>query len=49
MQSDINDGRAVLALFDRGDNIAKNNVEILINGLYLAYKSQGDSIYTAKP
>ena len=49
MQNDINDGRAVLALFDRGDNVAKNNLDILINGLYLAYKSQGDSIYTANP
>jgi len=48
MQADINQGRAVLALFDHGDNVAKD-VPALTAGLYLAHKSSGDSIYTAHP
>jgi len=48
MQADINHGRAVLALFDHGDNVA-SDVPALTEGLYLAHKSAGDSIYTAKP
>lgn len=48
MQNDINTGRAVLALFDNGDNVA-NDVDVLTNGLYLAQKSERDAIYTAKP
>jgi hypothetical protein len=48
MQADINQGKAVLALFDHGDNAA-NDVPALTAGLYLAHKSSGDSIYTARP
>jgi len=48
MQSDINQGKAVLAIFGHGDNIS-NDVPALTSGLYLAHKSSGDSIYTAHP
>jgi 4-amino-4-deoxy-L-arabinose transferase-like glycosyltransferase len=48
MQADINQGKAVLALFDHGDNVSKD-VPALTAGLYLAHKSAGDSIYTAQP
>ena len=48
MQANINSGKAVLALFDGGDNVA-GDVPALTAGLYLAHKSAGDSIYTAKP
>jgi len=48
MQNEIDDGRAVLALFDDGDNVAKD-VDAIIKGLHLAHKSQGDSIYTSNP
>jgi hypothetical protein len=45
LQKDINSGNAVLAVFDHGDNIPQN-VPTLIAGLHLAFKAQGDSIYT---
>ncbi len=48
MQAEINAGRAVLAIFDDGENIS-NEVAALTEGLYLAHKSQGDSIYTQQP
>ena len=48
MQEEILAGRAVLALFDSGDN-APEDVPILSEGLYLAHKSAGDAIYTASP
>ena len=48
MQANINSGKAVLALFDGGDNVSKD-VSALTAGLYLAHKSAGDSIYTAAP
>ncbi|NJC95857.1 MAG: hypothetical protein C3F07_14990 [Anaerolineales bacterium] len=48
MQSEITSGRAVLAIFDGGDNVAVD-IDELVDGLYLAHKSQGDSIYTARP
>jgi len=48
MQTDINHGKAVLVLFDHGDNAA-SDVPALTAGLYLAHKSSGDSIYTARP
>jgi 4-amino-4-deoxy-L-arabinose transferase-like glycosyltransferase len=48
MQADINRGKAVLALFDHGDNVSKD-VPALTANLYLANKSAGDSIYTAHP
>lgn len=47
MQERVNNGEAVLALFDGGDNVA-DDVPALTEGLYLAHKSAGDSIYTAK-
>jgi len=45
MQNEINAGKAVLAIFDHGDNIA-NDVPTLTQGLHLTYKAQGDFIYT---
>jgi hypothetical protein len=45
MQNEINAGRAVLALFDHGENIA-GDAEVLSDGLHLDFKAQGDSIYT---
>ncbi|HSB02315.1 MAG TPA: glycosyltransferase family 39 protein [Anaerolineales bacterium] len=48
MQAQINSSKAVLALFDGGDNVA-DDVPALTAGLYLAHKSAGDSIYTSKP
>ena len=48
MQTNINSGQAVLALFDHGDNVSQD-VPALTTGLYLAHKSEGDSIYTAEP
>jgi hypothetical protein len=48
MQEEINAGRAVLAIFDHGENIA-GDVDALTNGLYLAHKSAGDFIYTQEP
>ncbi|HLO16600.1 MAG TPA: phospholipid carrier-dependent glycosyltransferase [Anaerolineales bacterium] len=48
MQTNINNGKAVLALFDHGDNVS-SDVPTLTAGLYLAHKSAGDFIYTAKP
>jgi hypothetical protein len=48
MQADIHAGRAVLAIFDGGENISVE-IDVLTEGLYLAHKAQGDSIYMAKP
>jgi hypothetical protein len=48
MQTDIHQGKAVLALFDGGENVS-NDVPALTAGLYLAHKSAGDEIYTARP
>jgi 4-amino-4-deoxy-L-arabinose transferase-like glycosyltransferase len=48
MQQDINNGRAVLAIFDGGE-VSLADAALLSEGLYLAHKSAGDSIYTAKP
>jgi hypothetical protein len=45
MQDDVRQGAAVMALFDGGDNIA-SEVELLTDGMHLAFKAQGDSIYT---
>ncbi len=45
MQGDVTQGAAVMALFDGGDNIA-SEVELLTEGMHLAFKVQGDSIYT---
>ena len=48
MQADIQRGNAVLAIFGHGDNIA-DDVPALTAGLYLAHKSSGDAVYTARP
>ena len=48
MQEDIHQGKAVLALFDGGENVSKE-VPALTSGLYMAHKSSGDEIYTAAP
>jgi 4-amino-4-deoxy-L-arabinose transferase-like glycosyltransferase len=48
LHTEINSGKAVLALFDGGDNVS-DDVPALTAGLYLAHKSAGDSIYTAIP
>ena len=48
MQTNIHSGKAVLALFDNGDNVA-NDVPALTAGLSLAHKSAGDEIYAAEP
>jgi 4-amino-4-deoxy-L-arabinose transferase-like glycosyltransferase len=48
MRTNIDDGKAVLALFDGGDNVA-SDVPVLTEGLYLAHKSAGDSIFMAVP
>jgi hypothetical protein len=45
MQSEINNGSAVLAIFDHGDNIAQD-VPALTAGMHLTFKAQGDAIYT---
>ena len=48
MQAEINEGRAVLALFKSGDTSSEVK-SILSADLYLAHESSGDRIYTAKP
>ena len=48
MQRDINNGNAVLALFDGGE-VSMADAASLSEGLYLAHKSAGDSVYTMKP
>jgi 4-amino-4-deoxy-L-arabinose transferase-like glycosyltransferase len=48
MQDYINSGQAVLVLFDEGENVSQD-ASALTAGLYLAHKSAGDEIYTAKP
>jgi 4-amino-4-deoxy-L-arabinose transferase-like glycosyltransferase len=48
MQTDIHQGKAVLALFDGGENVSRD-VPALTDGLFLAHKSSGDEIYTAQP
>jgi hypothetical protein len=48
MQQDINNGGAVLAIFDGGE-VSLADAILLSDGLFLAHKSAGDSIYTAQP
>jgi len=45
MQNDVNSGDAVLAIFDHGDNIPQN-APTLTTGLHIAFKAQGDAVYT---
>jgi len=48
LESEVNSGQAVIALFDGGDNLV-NDVRNLTDDLHLAFKGQGDEIYTANP
>ncbi|HEY5730718.1 MAG TPA: phospholipid carrier-dependent glycosyltransferase [Anaerolineales bacterium] len=48
IKDDIEQGRAVMALFDHGENIA-GDVGVLTDGLHLGFKAQGDSIFITKP
>ncbi len=48
MHTDIHNGKAVLALFDGGENVS-SDVPALTNGLQLTHKSAGDEIYAANP
>ena len=48
IQNEINNGLAVMALFDGGDRAA-SDIDKLTDGLFNALKTQGDSIYTAGP
>lgn len=45
LQADVMQGRAVMALFDGGENVA-DEAAVLTEGLHLSFKAQGDSIYT---
>ena len=48
MQTEINEGRAVLALFS-GDQPSAADAALLSNDLFLAHKSSGAEIYAAAP
>lgn len=48
MRQEILDGRAVLVIFDGGE-VDDEDAALFSEGLYLAHKSAGDSIYTAQP
>ena len=48
MKNEILEGKAVLAIFD-GEEVNGIDAAVFSNGLYLAHKSAGDSIYTAHP
>jgi hypothetical protein len=48
VQADINEGKAVLVLFQSG-GMPSEIRQALSAGLYLAHESSGDKIYTAKP
>lgn len=48
MQKDIEQGLAVMALFDGNNNIPVE-VEALAENLHPGYKGQGDTVYIAKP
>ncbi len=48
MRQQILDGKAVLAIFDGGE-VNNADAAIFSEGLYLAHKSAGDTIYTAYP
>lgn len=48
MQKDIEQGRAVMALFDGNNNIPVE-VEALAENFHPGYKGQGDTVYIAKP
>jgi hypothetical protein len=48
MQTEIKEGRAVLALFS-GDQPSASDAALLSSGLFLAEKSAGDEIYAAGP
>jgi 4-amino-4-deoxy-L-arabinose transferase-like glycosyltransferase len=48
MKNEIQAGKAVLAIFD-GEEVNGIDAAVFSDGLYLAHKSAGDSIYTAHP
>lgn len=48
MKQEILDGKAVLVLFDGGE-VDETDAALFSEGLYLAHRSSGDSIYTAHP
>jgi 4-amino-4-deoxy-L-arabinose transferase-like glycosyltransferase len=48
MRQEILEGRAVLAIFSGGE-VDTQDAALFSEGLYLAHKSAGDVIYTAKP
>ena len=48
LHEQVNEGRAVLALFKSGNTSAEDN-QVLSDGLYLAQEASGDKVYTAKP
>jgi 4-amino-4-deoxy-L-arabinose transferase-like glycosyltransferase len=48
MQAEIQAGGAVLALFKGGETVPSLE-DLLSNGLYLAYKSGGNEVYSAAP
>lgn len=48
MKNEILKGEAVLAIFD-GEEVSGIDAAVFSDGLYLAHKSAGDSIYTAHP
>jgi hypothetical protein len=48
MKENILAGKAVLVLFDGGE-VTDEQAALLHEGLYLAYKTSGDEIYTARP
>ena len=48
IHNEINNEQAVIALFDGSDKFV-GDINTLTDGLYIAYKGQGDLIYTAGP
>jgi len=48
LHDEINSGQAVIALFDSNDKLGAD-ISTLTDGLHVAYKGQGDLIYTAGP
>lgn len=48
MKNEILEGKAVLAIFD-GEEVNGIDAAVFSDGLYLAHKSAGDSVYTAHP
>ena len=49
LHNEINNQQAVIALFDSNDKLDEDLVNALTENLYVSYKGQGDTIYTAGP